>query len=168
MRRLRWHYYVAGAISILLGLLSLRYPLGAIVSLGFFIGIGLIASGLDYFSAYYFFGLKRFILLGLLDFIMGIYMLFQPGVTAFVIPFAIGFWLFSSGISRIGVSLWLGGAKVQGWWLTLIYGIALVSLSALMIASPLTSALSVMIVLSCSLIAHGIMAIVEGCIMFRE
>lgn len=164
--RIRWHYYIAGIISIILGVLALRYPLEAIMSVGFFMGIGLIVSGIDYFSAYYFFGLKRFILLGLLDFMMGVYMTFQPGVTAFIIPFAVALWLLCVGISRVGMSLWLGGAKISGWWLMLLYGIGLIAAAGLMIASPFTG-LALMIILACNLIASGVMAILEGCIMFH-
>ncbi len=166
--KVRWHYYIAGAVFILLGLLTLRYPLEAIMTVGFFMGIGLIITGLDYFSAYYFFGYKRFILIGLLDFIMGVYMTFQPGVTAFVIPFAIGLWLLTAGISRIGVSLWLGGAGVRGWWLMFIYGIGLVGMAVLMVVSPLTGAPAIMMLLAFDLIASGIMSVIEGYMMFHE
>ena len=167
MRSLRWNYYITGAILIILGALSLRYPIEAIMSVGVFIGIGLIMSGINYFSAYYFFGLKRFILLGLLDFIIGLYMVVQPGITAFVIPFVIGVWLLTTGLSRLGVSLWLGGAGISGWWLMLLNGIALVILAVLMCASPLTSTLSVMMILAVVLIASGVLSILEGIVMCR-
>lgn len=167
MKKIRLNFYITGIILIGLGLLSLRYPIEAIMSLGMFIGIGLIASGLNYFSGYYFFGLKRFILLGILDIATGVTMFTRPGLTAFVIPFVMGLWLFTTGISRVGVSLWLGGAKVSGWWLMLLNGIALIVLSVLMCASPLTSALSVMVILSGVLIASGVLSIIEGHVIFR-
>lgn len=168
MKKIRWNFCITGAILIMLGILTLRYPVGAIMSVGLFIGIGLIASGLNYFSGYYFFGLKRFILLGILDLIMGIYMTAQPGITAFVIPFVIALYFFMTGISRICMSLWLGGAKMRGWWLMLLNGIALIAFSALMCVSPLTSTLSVMVILSAVLIASGVLSVLEGCIMFSE
>ena len=168
MKSLRWNYYITGAILIILGVLTLRYPLEAIMSVGMFIGIGLVASGLNYFSAFYFFGLKRFILLGLLDFVMGVYMTVQPGVTALVIPFVVGLWLLTTGISRVGLSLWLGGAKISGWWLMLINGIVLIGLAVLICVSPLTSALSVMMILAVVLIASGVLALTEGCVMCRS
>ena len=168
MRALRWNYYIDGAILIILGVLAFRYPLEAIMSVGFFMGIGLIGSGINHFSAYYFFGLKRFILLGILDLIMGIYMCVQPGVTAFVVPFVIAVWLLSVGISRMGMSLWLGGAGAEGWWLMLLNGIALIIMAVLMFMSPLSSALSVMMILAGVLIAFGVLAVLEGCIMCRQ
>ena len=167
IKSLRWNYYITSIILIVLGILTFRYPVEAIMSIGFIIGMGLIISGLNYFSAFYFFGLKRFILLGILDFIAGIYMTVQPGMAGFVIPFVIGLWLFSAGLSRIGVALWLGGAKISGWWLMLINGIALIILALFMGASPLVSSLSVMMILAFVLILHGILAFIEGFMMFR-
>ena len=168
MRNFRTNYLITGAILIILGVLTLRYPVEAIMSAGFIIGLGLLASGLNYFSAYYFFGLKRFILLGLLDFVMGVYMIVQPGVTAFIIPFVMAVWLLTTGISRVGLSLWLGGAKISGWWLMLLDGIVLIALAGLMTAAPLSAALSVMMILAGVLIVSGVLAVLEGCVMCRH
>ena len=168
MKSFRMNYYITGAILIILGALTFRYPLEAIMSAGFLIGLGLLASGLNYFSAYYFFGLKRFILLGLMDFIMGVYMIIQPGVTAFIIPFVMAVWFLTTGISRVGLSLWLGGAEVSGWWLMLLNGIALICFAVLMCAAPLSTAFSVMFMLAGVLIASGILSFLEGCIMCRQ
>lgn len=167
MRRVRLNFYVTGIILIMLGVLIMRYPVEAIMSAGFVMGIGLIASGLNYCSGYYFFRLKRFILLGILDLLMGLYMTVQPGVTALIIPFATGLWLLLTGISRTGMSLWLGGAKISGWWLMLLIGIISILLAALMFASPVVGALYIMMITAGVLIASGILAILEGCVMFR-
>ena len=158
--------FITGAIFIALGVLTLKYPLSAIMTVGTFIGIGLVVSGINYLSGFWFFRFKRFILLGVLDIIAGSLMIARPGITSFVLPFVIGLWLFMEGISRMGVSLWLGGGKVQGWWLMLLNGIILVALSALMCASPLVGTLSIMLVLACALIASGVLAVLEGIIMF--
>lgn len=167
MKQIRINSYVTGIILIALGVLTMRYPVEAIMSAGLFIGFGLLVSGVNYFSGYYFFGLKRFIVLGILDILAGAAMILRPGVTAFLIPFVIAAWLFSTGVTRTCISFWLGGAKVQGWWLMLINGIALILLAMLMCISPLSSALSVMLILACVLIASGVLAILEGIFMFR-
>lgn len=164
MRRI--HMFITGAILIALGVLTLKYPLSAIMTVGTFIGIGLVVSGINYLSGFWFFRFKRFILLGLLDIIAGSLMIARPGITSFVLPFVIGLWLFMEGISRMGVSLWLGGAKVKGWWLMLLNGAILIALSALMCASPIVGSLSIMMVLACALIASGVLAVLEGIIMF--
>ena len=167
MRNTRWNFYITGGILILLGILTLKYPLEAIMSAGFLIGIGLVASGLNNFTGFYFFRLKRFILLGILDLITGILMIIQPGLTAFLIPYILGIWLFSTGITRTCVSFWLGGANVKGWWMMLLNGIALILAAALVCVSPLISTLSVMMILAVVFIAAGVSIICEGRIMFQ-
>ena len=165
MRRV--NLFITGAILIALGGLTLRYPLGAIMTVGTFIGIGLVISGINYLSGFYFFGLKRFILNGLLDILAGAYMIAQPGITSFVLPFVIGLWLFITGMSRLCMSLWLGGAKVRGWWMMLLNGVVVIILSLLMCASPLVAGLSVMMILACTLISSGILTILEGLLVLR-
>ena len=165
MRNYCWHCYITGAILILLGILAFMRPVSALVSVGFFIGCGLVASGINHFTGFYFFRLKRFIALGLLDIIVGVIMILQPGITAFFIPFMLASWLFTTGIARTCAAFWLGGAKIQGWWLMLINGIALIISSLLVCASPLISALSVMMIFAIVLIVAGVLVILEGRIM---
>ena len=169
LRTFRAHCVITGVILLLLGIFAMARPVEALISVGFFMGLGLIASGVNYFSAYYFWGLKRFILLGLLDFLAGLYMTFQPGMAALVIPLVIGVWLACSGISRVGMSLWLGGAKVSGWWLMLLNGIALIFLGGLISVSPLNVTLSVMLmmILGGTFIAEGVLTVLEGLMMGR-
>ena len=47
MRNFRTNYIITGVIQIILGVLTMRYPLEAIMSAGVIIGIGLVASGLN-------------------------------------------------------------------------------------------------------------------------
>lgn len=168
MKSYRTNYIITGIILIVIGALTFRYPVEAIMSAGFIIGIGLIASGLNYFSAFYFFGLKRFILLGAMDFVIGLFMAVQPGSGALVIPLVMALWLASTGISRVGLSLWLGGAEVRGWWLMLLDGIVLLLLSGMVLATPLVSTLSVMLILAGVLIASGVLSVIEGFAMYRQ
>lgn len=156
------NFYITGIILIILGALTFRYPIEAIMTAGFFIGCGLVASGLNYFSGWYFFRFKRFIALGLLDLIAGVIMILQPGLSAFFMPFVIGLWLFSTGIARTCAAFWLGGAKIRGWWMMLLNGVMLIISALLVCAAPLISSISLMILLACVLIAAGVLAILEG------
>ncbi|MBR6902040.1 MAG: DUF308 domain-containing protein [Synergistaceae bacterium] len=162
MQKIRWNFYITGGILILLGALTFMYPVEAIMTVGLFIGIGLVMSGLNYFSGFYFFRLKRFIALGLLDFVAGLIMILQPGISAFFMPYVIGLWFLLTGISRMCAAFWLGGAEVHGWWYMLINGLALIIFAFMMFASPLISSISIMMLLSGILIASGVLAIVEG------
>ena len=162
MKSMRWNFCITGIILIILGVLTFRYPVEAIMTAGFFIGCGLVASGLNYFSGWYFFKFKRFIALGLLDLIAGVIMILHPGITGFFMPFVIGAWLLSTGLARICAAFWLGGAEISGWWIMLLNGIALIIFALLICASPLISSISLMLLLACELIIEGIFTIVEG------
>ncbi|MBR1658486.1 MAG: DUF308 domain-containing protein [Synergistaceae bacterium] len=165
MKSLRVNLWVTGGILIVLGVLMLRYPLEAIMSAGIVLGIGLLMTGVNDVAGWYWFGVRRMLVLGALDIIMGVVMLTQPGLTAFVIPFVIGLWLFTAGISRTCASFWLGGAGIPGWWIVLVSGLAMILFAVMMCVSPLSSTFSVMMILSGVLIASGVLAVLEGFIM---
>ena len=162
MRSARIHLWITGAILLALGVMTMRYPVEAIMSAGMIIGIGLAVSGVNHFSTWYFFGMRRFIIMGIIDLIAGIVMIAQPGITAFVLPFVIGLWLLTAGISRVCSAFWLGGAKIPGWWVMLLEGLAMIAFGILVCASPLVISLSVMMVIAWVLIASGVLAVIEG------
>lgn len=162
LESLRTNFFISGGIMCLLGVLMLRFPLDAILTAGIILGFGLIASGINQISGWYFFGVRRFLLLGFIDIIAGIVMVIQPGLSAFFLPFVIGLWFLTAGLSRTCTAFWLGGAGVSGWWLALLSGLAMIAFAVLVCVSPLSSTFSVMLILSGVLIATGVLAVVEG------
>ena len=167
MKSIRVNLWITGGILIAVGALMMRYPIEAILSAGIILGIGLIASGINDVSGWYFFGLRRFLVMGIIDIIAGLVMVIQPGISAFILPFVIGMWLLSEGISRTCAAFWLGGAEIPGWWFVLIGGLAMIAFAVMMFVSPLSSTFSVMMILSGVLIASGVLAIVEGFVIPR-
>ena len=162
MKSLRTNFFITGGIMILLGVLMMKYPIEAIMTAGMILGFGLIASGINQVSGWYFFGVRRFLVMGLIDIAGGVVMVIQPGMSAFFLPFVIGLWFLTAGLSRTCVAFWLGGAGISGWWLALVSGLAMIAFAVLMCVSPLSSTFSVMLILSGVLIASGILAVVEG------
>lgn len=162
MKSLRVNLWITGGILIIMGVLMMNYPVEAIMTAGMILGFGIIASGINHVSAWYFFRMTRFLVAGFLDIIAGLALVIQPGISAFLIPFVIGLWLFSEGISRTCAAFWLGGAKIPGWWMILISGIAMSVFALMMCAAPLSSTFSVMMILSGVLIASGVLAVIEG------
>ena len=145
-----------------MGVLMMRYPVEAIMTAGMILGFGIIATGINHVSAWYFFRQTRFLVAGFLDIIAGLALVIQPGISAFLIPFVIGLWLFSEGISRTCAAFWLGGAEIPGWWMVLISGLAMTAFAVMMCVAPLSSTFSVMMILSGVLIASGVLAVIEG------
>lgn len=167
MKSLRVNLWITGGILIVVGVLMMRYPIEAILSAGMILGVGLIMTGVNHISGWYFFRLNRFLVMGFLDIIAGLALVIQPGISAFLIPFVIGLWLFSEGISRTCAGFWLGGAEIPGWWMVLIGGLAMIAFAVMMCVAPLSSTFSVMMILSGVLIASGVLAVVEGFVISR-
>ena len=167
MKSLRMNLWVTGGILIVLGFLMMRYPIEAILSAGMILGVGLIVSGVNQISGWHWLGLRRFIVMGVIDVIAGLILVIQPGISAFLLPFVIGLWFFSAGMSRTCAAFWLGGADVPGWWLILVSGIAMIAFAVLMCAAPLSSTFSVMMILSGVLIESGVLAVIEGFVIQR-
>ena len=158
--------YIAGILLIILGIITFFYPVEQLMTVSLIIGTGFIFSAVNNFTGFRYTRLKRFIAFGIIDFISGSLMLLRPGITAFLIPFVIGLWFFSNGMTKICASFWLGGADIHGWWIMLLDGIIMVIAALLICASPLVSAVSIMILLSIVLVLAGISIIIEGRIMF--
>ena len=128
MKRLRWTLYITGAILILLGLWSLRYPVEALLSLAFFLGLGFCVSGVNYIVPCLFRGNGGvypwwFIIFGILDLMLGAVMLGRIGLTAFMLPLFVAAWLVFAGVARILTSFRLKALGLSRWWLTLLNGV---------------------------------------------
>ncbi|MBQ3645975.1 MAG: DUF308 domain-containing protein [Synergistaceae bacterium] len=159
------NFYITGILLIILGIITFFHPVEELLTVGLLIGVGSIISAVNNFTGFYYFRFNRFLALGIIDFIIGVLMIWQPGITAFLIPFMIGLWLFSAGMTKICTSFWLGGSKIHGWWLMLINGIALVISSLVVCVSPLLSSISIMMLLAVIFIIIGVLIIFEGRIM---
>ena len=90
-KTLRWTLYFTGGILIVLGLWAMTYPVEALMSLAFSLGVGFVLAGINHLVPC--FSLRgdpmypRWMLVqGVLDLLIGIVMLTHLGVTAFMIP----------------------------------------------------------------------------------
>ena len=176
-RKLRWALYIKGGILIALGLWSLTRPVEALLSLAFALGLGFCLSGVDHLVPCFtlrgdFLYPRWFLLLGILDLLIGFVMLTRLGLTAFMIPVALGGWLFLTGLVRVGTSIRLRGIKIEGtrlfprWWLMLLDGVALTAFACFLCASPLIGAAFVVMLLGGGLVASGGLHILEGWAIF--
>ena len=88
-KTLRWTLYFTGGILIVLGLWAMTYPVEALMSLAFSLGVGFVLAGINHLVPC--FSLRgdpmypRWMLVqGVLDLLIGIVMLMRLGVTAWV------------------------------------------------------------------------------------
>lgn len=97
-----------------------------------------------------------YLALGILDLVLGIFLLVYPGMSAAVLPFILAFWLMFRGFSIIGSSIELHqfGNRNWGWYLAL--GILSVICSIGIIFFPIAGAFSVVYILAFTFLFIGI------------
>lgn len=156
-----WITLLLGVFYIFLGSWILRKPLEIYVLLSHIFSAVIVLSGIFWIA----FSLIAkedlpvwgwFLVGGVLELVIGTFLIMHPTVYLTILPFFIGFWLLVGGIMGIGSSLLyksLGGPS-WGWFLGL--GILTVLYSILLIANPIFAGISIVFMTSFSLITLGI------------
>lgn len=166
-KTLRWTLYFTGGILVVLGLWAMTYPIEALMSLALYLGIGFILAGLNHLVPC--FSLRGdslyprwLFVLGVLDILIGVVMLTRLGLTAFMIPLMVAFWLFLTGLVRAVTAFRLRALGFRRWWRMLLNGLILAVCASLMAASPFVGGLSVAFMLGGTLVVSGVLILVEA------
>ena len=96
---------------------------------------------------------------GILDLVIGFYLLSHPAITMTVLPFILGFWLLYRGSFAIGLAFDMKsyGDKNWGWFLFL--GIAIIFFGLMVIINPVFGAANIIIWTGSAFIFAGIFRI---------
>jgi uncharacterized membrane protein HdeD (DUF308 family) len=110
LRGAGWIVLVAGAVSIVAGVLAIAYPDITLLALAIFAGVNLIVLGamslVDAITASADSGTRALAaLLGILGLIAGLVVLRRPGETLLVLVLVLGIWLVVSGVAHFLVAL---------------------------------------------------------------
>jgi uncharacterized membrane protein HdeD (DUF308 family) len=154
---------VAGAISIIAGILAIAYPEITLLALAIFTGVNLILlsvlslvdairPGAD--------GETRALsaILGVLGLIAGLVVLRRPGETLLVLVLAIGIWLVVSG----AVELFRALEQLEDRALRLLVAIAEIVLGVLLLTLPDLGLRTVAILAGVSFLLRGALAVFTG------
>ena len=103
-----------------------------------------------------------YLTLGILDLILGFFLLIYPAMSAAIIPYLLAFWLMFRGFSIVGSSVELQqfGNRSWGWYLAL--GVLSVLCAIGIIFFPTAGALSVIYILAFSFLFLGVAYILLG------
>lgn len=159
-------FCITAVLMVVLGILTLKMPGEALLTLGLLLGCGFVITGI--FCLIAFFGAKDKIfrsgwtlVQGILDVIIGIFLLVNWKVAVIAIPFIVAFWMLFSGIARIAGSIDLKGLGLKNWWLVLITGILAIIVSVLILFYPVAGAFATVLIIGIYLIIYGILIFVE-------
>lgn len=97
---------------------------------------------------------------GLLDIVIGVYLLAYPLLTMSVLPFILGFWLLFKGFSAIGFAIDLKSYDESNWGVLLALGIIILLFAGMVLAVPAFGVLNIILWTSLSFIAAGVFRVV--------
>ncbi|RVU55033.1 HdeD family acid-resistance protein [Anaerosphaera multitolerans] len=139
LKNAKWISLIMGALLILGGIIFLSNPLSSLLSLVYVIAAVFIATGILRILRYFtdsMFKTGSFLILGILDVILGIAMVYSQPLSAITLSIFLGFWEIVSGVSEIAISIDLKKSGFPRWWLGLALGILGVILGIMFINNP--------------------------------
>ncbi len=96
---------------------------------------------------------------GIIDLILGFFLIIFPSMTAIILPFLLAFWIMFRGFTAIGYSIDLSRMGVKGWGWYLVFGILGVVCSFAIIWYPLAGALASVYIVAFAFLFLGIFRI---------
>ena len=160
-----WWFLVMGTISLAAGVVILARPVEGYVSLSILFRCVMVGTGV---SQILFAVNSRDILRGwgwtlasgILDLILGIFLLMYPVVTMVTLPYFVGFYLVFRALYLIGVSFDLRSFGIRRWGWLLAGGILLLVLGFLILYYPPAGAVGIVAVSGSAFVVSGIFSIV--------
>lgn len=160
-----WIPLLAGLLFLLAGIMIMFTPVSTYITLSILFSMFLIIAGvLEIVFAVrnknQISGWGWYLAGGVIDLIIGIYLVINPVVSMAILPYILAFWLIFRGISIIGYATALKNYGVKNWGWYIFFGIVAILCSILIFWRPEVGALSIVYMVSLSLIFIGIFRII--------
>lgn len=161
-RESKWANIIMGIIMLVLAFLTFNNPMSTLASVVIFIAIGAILKGLFEITT------RRKMaqsinaptwpmwVIGILDIIIGIYLLMNAGFALAALPFAFATWFIIDSIGAIGTSFMIRRVSNSSFWLTLIFGIIGLFVGFSLLSKPLTATLTLVNLLIIYFVISGV------------
>ena len=157
-----WMMLIAGILCIIAGICVFIFPAESYVVISILFGIVMLATGIGQLmisstSGNYLMMKGYFIVGGILDVILGIFLCVYPGVTFVVLPFLMGLWLMYHSFMLIAFGGDMDTFKIPGSGWTIVLGILILLLSIFVLLNPFSAGvMTILAVASTGLILIGI------------
>ena len=157
-----WLMLIAGILCIAAGICVFVFPVESYLALSILFGIVMLLTGVGQLiiastSGNYLMMKGYFIVGGILDLILGIFLCVYPGVTLVVLPFMMGLWLMYHSFILISFGGDMDTFKVSGSASMIILGILILMLSIFVLLNPFSAGVvTVLVVAGVGLILLGV------------
>ena len=160
-----WLMMVAGVLCIIAGICVFVFPLESYVALSVLFGVIMLLTGAAQLiiassSGNYLTMKGYFIVGGVLDVILGIFLCVYPGVSLVALPIMMGLWLMYNSFVIIAFGGDMDTFKLSGGGMMIILGVLLLVLSLFVLLNPLSVGITTV------LIVAGVGLILFGLILF--
>lgn len=166
-----WLAVIIGVIMIIIGIIALMNPLTTWLTLAVLVGISAIVRGIVLIgnfiaerkctggnTAVCIFG----IIFAAISIILGIYLLFNPGVALLTLGYIVAAWVIIDAINNLMIAWALRHVSNGFWILSLILNILLLIGGIYLFFRPLSGGLTASVVIAIMLVVSGIMTLING------
>ncbi len=160
-----WHL-IAGIMMLFLGFYVWLNPLASLLGLALYIGIAFMVIGAGYFLASFSYQSGWYLLVGLLDILVGVILVANLGVTAATLPMIFALWCLSVGVIQLVSSFQLKKMGIPWGW---SFGIGALGVlfAFIILIFPSFGAIAITTLLGMYIILYGAIAIAEYVYMPR-
>ncbi len=99
---------------------------------------------------------------GIIGVIFALILLSNPGITAAILPFILGFWIIVYGVMLFGGSFKAKKEGDENWWLSLLGGLLTVVIGYFIMSNLFAGAVAITMWLGLGLLIIGIVNVVAG------
>jgi uncharacterized membrane protein HdeD (DUF308 family) len=161
-----WLMLVVGILSVIAGILVFVFPLETYVTLSILFGVLMILVGasqliLSSSSNNYLMMRGYFIVGGVLDVLLGLFLCLYPGITIFLLPILLGIWMLYHSFMIIAFGGDLDTFDAGGHGFVVGCGILLLILAILILMNPFSAGIAAVVVLTgIGLVVFGLILVV--------
>ena len=162
-----WLSLLVGLLYIIVAIYLMFAPLASYVALSILFSVSMFVSGL--FEIAFALANKKgisswgwYLAGGIIDLILGIFLMASPGLSMEVLPFVLAFWLMCRGVSATGYSMDLKRYGTRNWGWYMVFGILAILCSIGVIWQPALGAFTLVYMIAYALLIIGIFRVIQS------
>lgn len=160
-----WLLYASGALFVFLGTWIIISPQQSYLFLSLLLAIGLLTTGLfeSLYSILHFRKIKDWGWIftgGLIDVILGVYLLNYPLIAMIVMPFVIGIWMLFRAFMTVSSPIALRALGAKGWLWLIVTSMLLILPSLAIIINPFVELINIVLITGIAFVLSGIFRII--------
>lgn len=167
-RKFNWGYLILGILFIITSLIAFNNPESSLLAIAMMFGFTALFKGI--FELVFRNRTKKIIgkhsilimVMGIVDIIIGLLLLFDLGVTAMFIPYFFAIWFIWDSIGELVVAGYIKNESKSLYWFTIIMNILGVVLGIMLLFNPISSALTLAFLVGFYFMITGINYIVSA------